>query len=217
MRSAVCFCISAQWISSTSDKLWFLLGSWSSWTDADCRQSIFVDFRSISNLCVFSAKGSSTAGLIYDASRGPLAGQTESPRSDQMRNACRYGPMQHTHTDTHHTHRHSHTHTHTHPQTQTQTHTTQNTHTHHCHKSAIFFSQLWLFPAVLTFWVLIILRLRFTAANTSSFCLSAVIVTQNHWTCKTISRGTSNELQLPFITSSQLLKSKPVLISANTW
>ncbi len=171
--------------------------------------SIFVDFRSISNLRVFSAKGSSTAGLIYDASRGPLAGQTESPRSDQTRNACRYGPMQHTHTDTH-THRHSHTHTHT--NTKHKTHTTQNTHTH-SHKSAIFFSQLWLFSAVLTFWVLIILRLRFTAANThlASVC-QQLLWHKTTEPAKQISRGTSNELQLPFITSSQLLKSKPVLI-----
>ncbi len=174
MRSAVCFCISAQWNLQrfrqtliSSGKLKFM-----NRCRLQAESSIFVDFRSISNLRVFSAKGSSTAGLIYDVSRGPLAGQTESPRSDQMRNACRYGPMQHTHTDTH-THRHSHTHTHkhktqnthtthrhahtqtlTHTHTQTQnpkhTHNTKYTHTH-CHKSAIFFSQLWLFSQFLLF------------------------------------------------------------------
>ncbi len=132
--------------------------------------SKFVDFRSISNLRVFSAKGSSTAGLIYDASRGPLAGQTESPRSDQMRNACRYGPMQHTH-------RHAHTQTLTH--THTHKHKTQNTHTlsQICHffltimtfsRSSYFLSSDYSPTAI------------YCSKHTSSFCLSAVIVTQNH-------------------------------------
>ncbi len=187
MRSAVCFCISAQWNLQrfrqtliSSGKLKFM-----NRCRLQAESSIFVDFRSISNLRVFSAKGSSTAGLIYDASRGPLAGQTESPRSDQTRNACRYGPMQHTHTQTR-THTDTHTHTHTHTNTKPKTHTQHKIHTHTlsqiCHffltimtffRSSYFLSSDYSPTAI------------YCSKHTSSFCLSAVIVTQNHWTCKT--------------------------------
>ncbi len=162
MRSAVCFCISAQWNLQrfrqtliSSGKLKFM-----NRCRLQAESSIFVDFRSISNLRVFSAKGSRTAGLIYDASRGPLAGQTESPRSDQMRNACRYGPMQHTHrhahTDTHtHTHTHTHTqtltHTHTHTNTKPKTHTQHKIHTHTVTNLPFFSHNYDFFPQFLLF------------------------------------------------------------------
>ncbi len=149
MRSAVCFCISAQWNLQhfrqtliSSGKLKFM-----NRCRLQAESSIFVDFRSISNLRVFSAKGSSTAGLIYDASRG-LDRQS---LLDQIRWGTPADMGQcNTHTDTH-THTQTLTHTHTQTQNPKHTHNTKYTHTHTVTNLPFFSHNYDFFPQFLLF------------------------------------------------------------------